>query len=1040
MNMNEHKARTPKNKPNALQQKAIDAIEGPVMVIAGPGTGKTEILSLRIANILERTDAGAQHILCLTYTEAGTVAMRQRLLEHIGTEAYNVHIHTFHSFCNKVIQENLDYFGSYRELQPVSELEEVMLFNEMIDDFPYGHPLKRLTGDVYYDRKPMKHLFDTMKQENWSPDYVLKQIDRYLESERESEKYIYKRKSGNNKKGDFKEKDFQKLVDKMDRLRAGVGEFGNFQERLKEAGRYDYNDMLQWVNRGFAENADLLADYQEQYLYILVDEFQDTNGIQVDILNQLAGYWDRPNLFVVGDDDQAIYRFQGANLENMKAFVDRYAPEVIVLTDNYRSTQKVLDASMKLIDRNEARLVKQFPQLGLSKELVAQAAFDSKPTPRLVAFPNEAHEQAAIARMIMEANADPGRDAGEIAVIYRSHKQVDEIVKALDAQGIPLNIRKKVDILAEPLIRNILTVMEYISGENQGVYGEDQQLFRVMHYRFFDIEPTDIALLLMEYQKLPREDRTHGSFRLFLSDQAAWEGLSLKNAKKIARFISLIDQIQKEVEEVSLQSFFEHLIYRSGIMEYVLTGQSRNWHLQLVTTLFDFIKEETDKKPEMGLSDFLQVVQDMRENDVRLPAQKVIQSDNGVNFITAHSAKGLEFDEVYLIGCRKDRWEKQRARSDRFSFPDTLVSVRDEHTEEDERRLFYVAMTRARKKLVVSYAREDKGGKSLEASKFFKELIEFGGLEEEEMVLPDEDFHRFYTLVFTLRESRVPMIDKVLVDRVLEKFELSVTALNKYLECPRAFYFETILRVPAAKAAHMGFGSAIHYALEHYFEERLGKGDRQAGLDVLLGYFRKGMERNRSNFSQKEFEDRMYFGNEILSGYYAQYQDKWREDWSYRFELGIDHAEFQGIPVKGKLDKVIIYPGGATVVDYKTGKYENGVRKLKPPTNGKPGENYWRQIVFYKILTMADKNYNLAMKDGVIDFVQPAKDGAYKQRSMEVTSQDIEVVAAEMTEVYDKIRAYEFHEGCGECEWCALVNNHFVVDEALAIPRPDPDE
>ncbi len=323
---------------NENQKTAVDTIEGPVMVIAGPGTGKTQILAARVGKILLVTDALSENILCLTYTDAGAIAMRKRLQEFIGSEAYKVKICTFHSFCNDVIQENLSLFEK-TALDPISDLEKIELYKELIDAFPQNHPLKRFSRDVYYDREGLQNLFSTMKEEGWGANFVNEKIDEYLENIKSNEKYIYKvNRKGQWKIGDLKP-NYYKEVQKMERLRAAVAEFDNFQDLMRKNNRYDFDDMIAWVIKAFDENKSLLADYQERYQYILVDEFQDTSGAQNQVVQQLISYWDQPNVFVVGDDDQSIYRFQGANLENMLDFAKQYENDLktVVLTDNYRS-------------------------------------------------------------------------------------------------------------------------------------------------------------------------------------------------------------------------------------------------------------------------------------------------------------------------------------------------------------------------------------------------------------------------------------------------------------------------------------------------------------------------------------------------------------------------------------------------------------------------------------------------------------------------------------------------------------------------------
>src|SRR6187401_1578774 len=211
-------------KLNEQQQKAVDAIEGPVMVIAGPGTGKTQILASRIGKILLDTDASPENILCLTYTDAGVVTMRKRLLQFIGSDAYKVNIYTFHAFCNDVIQENLSLFEK-TALDPISDLERIELFKELIDSFPKNHPLKRYRGDVYFEINNLQHLFSNMKKEGWTPEFINRKIDEYIKDIAERDEFIYKRKFKQFNAGDLKKDKIEEEKERKGKLRAAVNEF-----------------------------------------------------------------------------------------------------------------------------------------------------------------------------------------------------------------------------------------------------------------------------------------------------------------------------------------------------------------------------------------------------------------------------------------------------------------------------------------------------------------------------------------------------------------------------------------------------------------------------------------------------------------------------------------------------------------------------------------------------------------------------------------------------------------------------------------------
>src|SRR6266487_38840 len=388
-------------KLNEKQRLAVDTIEGPVMVIAGPGTGKTKILASRIGKILLETDALPENILCLTYTDAGVVAMRTRLREMIGPDAHKINVYTFHAFCNEVIQENLSLFEK-RNLNPISDLEKIELFRQLIDSFSKNHPLKRYRGDAYFEIQGLNTLFSTMKREGWSALYINRKIDEYIDDLSNRDEFIYKRKYKEFNVGDLKRDKIEEEKERMERLRAAVNEFDHFQKMMWDKRRYDFDDMINWVIKAFQENKNLLTTYQEKFLYILVDEYQDTSGTQNRIVELLINYWDKPNVFVVGDDDQSIYRFQGANVENMLTFANSYKDDLltVVLTYNYRSTQSILDVSRSLINQNEERLIRKLK--GLSKELVASNSSISQLAHRPVirSYENQRQEMIDITMQI----------------------------------------------------------------------------------------------------------------------------------------------------------------------------------------------------------------------------------------------------------------------------------------------------------------------------------------------------------------------------------------------------------------------------------------------------------------------------------------------------------------------------------------------------------------------------------------------------------------------------------------------------------------
>ena len=1032
-------------KLNNEQKQAVEKIEGPIMVLAGPGTGKTQILAMRVANILRKADGIFPHnILCLTFTDAATIAMRKRLVEIIGPEAHKVHIYTFHAFANHVIQENLAYFGNYRQLDLLSDLERVDVFDNILNKLPIDHPLKKAKSSNAFEARRLNNLFDLMKQEGLTAVDVHKNIDEWVAKELEEGDFVAKRKSTAKgvtyMKGDIRTDKMDAIKVKHDSLRAGADLFDEYNRQLDAIDRYDYKDMILWVIKAFKENEELLAQYQERYQYFLVDEFQDTNGAQLDLISTLIEFMDfDPNVFVVGDDDQAIFKFQGANVGNINLFIERYNASLIVLKNNYRSSQKILNASVELISNNKERVVHQ--QSELEKLLIAKAEHkDAMLKPQVLAFSNVVHEQAHLAKLLYEKWKNSA-NLEQVAIIYRKHAQVEKLVEVLEKENVPLNIKRKVDILKLPLIQNILNVLYYINEEYHNPDSEEARLFELMHYQFFNISSSDIAKIALHKRQSKSEEKL--SYRKIMGDPDLLSKIGIQNIKEISELEMSLDKWINDISNVTIQTLFENIINQGNILKSILNNQDKTWLLQVISTFFDFIKAESNKKPEIKVAELLQIIEKMKEHQIAMPVNKVLYSDAGINFITAHSAKGLEFENVYILGATKNVWDSSRGNNFSFTFPDT-INADIKGNDEDERRLFFVAMTRAKKALYISYSEQNENGKNLESSQFVTEILEGDNTELNNVVLPEEDVNNFQLMTLLQKQKTVELIDHDLIDKVLKNMKLSVTALNKYLRCPNAFYFDNILRVPSSRNKSMGFGRAIHRALQFYFEEQKKK--QSLSQEKLIGFFEQGMRESASHFTDQELKDLSQYGEKILKGYYEQYLKNLVPAKDYEIEIKLDKSEYKGIPLKGVLDLVEVYDGYVEVVDYKTGDYTKTGTKAKlkrPDAKQENGGDYWRQIVFYKMLLDSDTKHNMNMHTGYMDFVEPdKKTQRYERTKIVVSDQDIQTVGEQVKQVWTDIHDHKFEGLCEDdyCNWCDFVRNDYVFMEGKKVDNTEDDQ
>ena len=1014
---------------NPAQKQAVDTTEGPVMVIAGPGTGKTQILAIRIGKILLDTDTRPENILCMTFTDSGAIAMRKRLIKMIGPDAYKVNIHTYHSFCNQVIQDNLSHFDK-NSMDPISELESIALVRELIDNFKKGNPLKRYRGDVYYEAKHLLYFFSIMKREGWSTETINVAIDSYLESLPTRDEFIYKKKYKQFNAGDLKEDKVNEEKIKMARLAAAVEEFELYQKKMIDRKRYDFDDMINWVIKAFEEKRELLAQYQEQYQYVLVDEYQDTSGTQNKLVELLVSYWDEPNLFVVGDDDQSIFRFQGASVDNMLRFLKKY-PNIrtIMLTENYRSIQSILDVSKSLIDANKERLINHIQ--GLSKVLTAgkkelQGITDF---PIIKVYKTPREEMIGITQSI-ETLIQIGIDPKRIAVIYRENKYGEEIAEFLQCKRINYFSKRNLDLLSLPLIKKIILFFEYLDAEMDMPFSGDEMLFEILHFDWFGIKPLEIAKLSIENnERLYKKEGT--GFRRLIDEKTNQVAGSLfeKNiSDELAQTGKLIESIIGSIHNITLQQLLEKIIRDTGLLGVIMRGQDHHWQLQVLTAFFDFMKNETKKDHTLDLKKLVKVIKMMKAEDIKLPIVQVGGSEKGVNLLTAHGSKGLEYEHVFVAGCNASYWEKKKASSRGYSLPDTLFLSNEEvDKDEEQRRLFYVALTRAEKHLTISYAKYKEDGKEMEASMFIEELKANHPFAEEQVILTEDEIATFNLV--RLLSSHEPVIDKMdsdIIDKALDKFTMNVTALNNYLNCPLEFYYRNLIRIPSPKNETLEFGSGVHYALEMMFSRMKDHPTKDfPKQEIVIDDFINYMYRHRESFTKEEFARRLEYGKEVLAHYYTKRVNNFNKIVSV--ERNIRNVMVDGVPLKGKIDKMEFDGHYVNVVDYKTGNPDNASKKMKNPELDPPnGGDYWRQAVFYKILIDNSDQGKYQVRSTEFDFIEPNNKKEIKSQKVEITKTDTDVVREQIKSVWEKIQARQFYNGCGkeDCHWCNFVKTN----------------
>ena len=980
-------------KLNPRQREAVEAIEGPVMVIAGPGTGKTQILTLRIANILHKTDTAADSILALTFTESAAANMRRRLVSLIGSRGYYVHIHTFHGFCNRLIQQYPDIFSAIIGAHNAMPADAMGIIREIIEHGSWTD-LRPFADKFHYVPEILKSIKD-IKREGFSPEAFAE----LLANEKEALTSHGEARHASGKFAGELKSDYRKKIQKLHRSEELAGIYAEYQALLRARKLYDFDDMILETIRAMESNRDFLLELQEQYQYILVDEHQDTNGAQNKVLELLASHFPNPNLFVVGDEKQAIFRFQGASLDNFLYFKNTFQNVTLInLEENYRSTQAILDSAQSLIEKNKAVL---------SGKLKAVSAHIGKEN-RIEVW-NFSAPQAELLFLAerIKTLATQGVPWGDIAVLYRENRDALPIADFFTTQGIPFAVESDTNLLSNRLIVKLRTLLHAVY-----LFGDDEALAKVLHIDFLDIDPMDIYRLL-------HATGTENAALLYklVFDPMALAKLGLRSPEKVQELYKNLTRWKRYSENEELAKFVARIMRESGFMAYVLHAGAYVEHMEAVSTFFDEVKRMSENHPQCKLRDLIEYLDVLERHGATIKEQRTT-FQHAVHCMTAHRAKGLEFDAVFITGAHDGHWGNKRTRT-YFALPfKTASDVSEFEKNEDERRLFYMAITRAKRTACITYSQTSPDGREQVPSQFIGEIQEelrdmHTGSAFENKLAQQRD-------VFIISPAEKPAVaEKEYFAEIFRTRGLSATALNNYLSCPWKYVYQNLLRIPQVPSMSQRYGIAMHKALQIFFDAK--KAGKKADKDVLLQTFGRNLERRPLGDRDKAMLAKK--GVDALGGYF----DTWHATWNFNTinEFKISGVVFgDGIKLTGNLDKLEVDNTGkeVTMVDYKT-KQPQSRNWIEGKTKDTQSGSFKRQLVFYKLLLNLKPEKTYRMREGVIDFLEPNERGVYKREAFEITDTEVKDLGEIIARVADEIVNMRFwNRRCDDagCEFCAL--------------------
>ncbi len=1018
-------------KLNPQQCQAVDTIEGPVMVIAGAGTGKTQTIALRIGRILQETQVNPSNILCLTFTENAAINMRERLLSYIGSSAYNVRIATFHAFCNSVIKDHPEYFlKSTVESEAIDDITQIEIVRSLIDKLPQSSPLKNLNFTYFYQKDIISTL-STLKKENISParfDELIKfaadfvtlatPVVEKLQSIRATPKaateinFLISNLISNlqtNSLYQIRLKYFQTLYQSdastLSELKKNVKDFveslnnnlpklrdlsliyQSYQKTLEKRGLYDYEDMILWVILAFQTHPELLSQYQELYQYLLVDEFQDSNSSQMEILNLLTKNQANPNLFVVGDDDQSIYRFQGASVENVYTFYQKYQKDLklIVLKNNYRSHQLILDSSEDVISHNLSRITQYIGNI--DKSLKSISTFDPDPI-NLFAANSVIEENYWVARKIKDL-VKSGVLPKNIAVLYRNNNDVNDLLPYLAQNNLKYLRSDSVNILDTPEIQQLLTLLKYLSNPD-----DDTLLFHVLSFKFLHLNSLELYRLFHLASKKRR-----ALSELIFDKKLVEKKFSKVFAKNLNIFTLRVAKIKKLSASLPADELFNLIIRKFKYLPFILKTGNISLLKQL-NTLYSHLKQILLLE-KIDLFTWTQKINLLLENDLPLNSSPLISEvDNSLRLMTVHKAKGLEFEHVFLIKVLSGKWDSASSRS-LIKLPLGILryDLAAAESLEEDRRLFYVALTRAKKQIYISYSRFNNSRREQLVSQFVSEI----NPKLVEKISSDTGIEKESLL--SLFHPSIPVLQSTNLRSYLQnyletQYRFNITHLNSYLKCPLCFFFKTILRLPYPKTKSLSFGTSVHGALA-YLTEIYKKDNTLIPLSKLLSIFDFNLR--RENLSKNDYQDLLEYGHQVLSDYYEHYKSEFNGRCFTEHDFKSYNVRMNDIPLTGKIDKIEFLSGNTVnVVDYKTGKPDSKYQELGPEGD------YFRQLVFYKLLCSEAKAFPYEVVSGTIDFIEKNNKNLFVRKNYPLTVEDVTRLKSQITEVFGKIKSLDF--------------------------------
>ncbi len=984
-------------KLNSAQIQAVQHTNGPLLVVAGAGTGKTTILIERLSFLLKNKLAQIDEVLITTFTEKAAAEMEDRALKLLPYGYVDLWINTFHSFCERILREHALEIGLPTDFTVLSQTEQWILIYKHLDDFDldYYRPLGRPTKFIH---ELIRH-FSRLKDENISPAQYLayaeelaQDQDAMLSGAAPAKLAQPAAKAKNRPAGRG-----QDLADQPPEARAAEAKriielanaYHTYNQLLLANNNFDFGDLITYTLKLFKERPNILNYWRQKFKFIMVDEFQDTNWSQYELVKILAA--PKNNLMVVGDDDQSIYRFRGASMSNIMQFKDDYPQaKEVVLINNYRSGQKILDIAYQSIRANNPYRLEE--KLKINKRLIAANGQNGQVECRQ--FENPEAEAAWVGEKIKQLHNNGQNQWLDFAVLVRANDEASFYLSEFARAGIPHQYVSSRGLYYKPIILDIIAYLKLLDN-----YHESTALYRALSMAPWRLSYPDV-IELNAYAR-----RKGCSLYEALRRIEAVPNISNDGRARAAKFLSFLSRHTRLAQKVKPSQLLVDLVHQSGILkEFDYDRQAEQF--AYLNQFFKKIQRFEAAEPAASLPDFMRLIameQEAGESGSLSPSEEDVDT---VKILTVHSAKGLEFQTVFVVGLA-DKKFPTIARREKIAIPLALLPAKlaevdfsQSHLEE-ERRLFYVALTRARQQLFLSFARDYGGARERKPSVFLTEI----GLKPTAAPKPAGQI-KLTAQTQSAKAKAEPQKTLSLPNK------FSFSQIEAYANCPWQYKFNFILKIPVQPKASFVFGRLLHNVLRDFFAQLLPNASAQATLfadvgsmpaqepsldDLLDLYQRHWQDDGYDNEKEKEKYRRQ--GLEILKQFYQTWQET--KPAVLFVEKGF-LVRFCGYPFKGSIDRIDRLPsGGVEIIDYKTGQPKEKINF-----------NQKRQLLLYKIavetlfgLKVERLSYYYLTNNSKVSFTSQEKDEAKLKE--------------QVTKIIKLIESGDFPPKPGPlCAWC----------------------